>query len=196
MPDSVYLLPERGGSLDRGLGEELSARGFRVIGRELRGDFGKLAFGEQVETVADDLRSGFWTGCARVVANSFGAYLFLQAQALSEPFPGKALLLSPIVGEAQDGEHMAFFVPPRAGRLRELIHSGRYPAPADCEAHVGKLDWQGAPEKVAEFGKLAGISVTVVPGAGHALPKEYVSAVLDRWLGAPNSPAQGNDTAI
>jgi hypothetical protein len=28
-----------------------------------------------------------------------------------------------------------------------------------------------------------GVPVTVVPQAGHMLPKDYVTTVLDRWLG-------------
>ena len=35
---------------------------------------------------------------------------------------------------------------------------------------------------VTAFGKLLGLEVTVVPNAGHMLPKEYVGDVLDKWL--------------
>lgn len=56
-----------------------------------------------------------------MVANSFGAYLFLHAQILLPPFPGRVVLLAPIVGEASHEERMLHFVPPRAGQLQELI---------------------------------------------------------------------------
>jgi hypothetical protein len=32
------------------------------------------------------------------------------------------------------------------------------------------------------FGALTGLKVTVVAEAGHMLPKEYVSMLLDKWL--------------
>jgi hypothetical protein len=52
--------------------------------------------------VAQDLRAHFWDESARVIANSFGAYLFLYAQARLPAFPGRVLLLSPIVSGFYD----------------------------------------------------------------------------------------------
>ena len=45
-------------------------RGFDVLGRETVGDFKKLDFDLQVETVAADLKASFWHGDARVIASS------------------------------------------------------------------------------------------------------------------------------
>lgn len=182
MKSSIYLLPGRGGCLNQGLGAELQRRGFKLYGRELRDEFAKLPFATQVEMVADDLHGQFWHKDARVVANSFGAYLFLQAQAQLTPFPGRVLLLSPIVGEAVFEEQMMFFVPPRADKLRKHLFSGQYPRPDSCEIHVGEDDWQSNPTNVMAIGKSLGISVTVVPTAGHRLGPNYVGLVLDNWL--------------
>lgn len=182
MEQSIYLLPGRGGRLDQGLGEELAKRDWQVYGRELRGDFQRLGFGEQIETIAEDLQTHFWHENARVVANSFGAYLFLHAQTLLPPFPGRALLLAPIVGEASHEESMLHFIPPRAGRLQELVGQGAYPAPVRCEIHVGEHDWQSVPANVQEIGRPMGWRVCIVPDAGHQLPKAYMGVVLDNWL--------------
>ena len=71
---------------------------------------------DQVELVAEDLRTLCWHPQAHVIANSFEAYLFSHAQALLPPFIGKVLLLSPIVGEfSQKGALIGFF-PPRPDR--------------------------------------------------------------------------------
>jgi hypothetical protein len=35
---------------------------------------------------------------------------------------------------------------------------------------------------VKAFGAMIGIDVSVVPNAGHMLPKEYVADLLDKWL--------------
>lgn len=173
-----------GGRLDTGLGQALLAKRVDVTGRELVGEFRKLAFSEQVEAVANDLQGSFWSPDARVIANSFGAYLFLHAQAQLQPYPGKVILLSPIVGEFADKETEMNFIPPRSEQLLAVAKTGNYPSPLNCEIHVGSLDWQSNPDNVEMFGALTGLKVTVVPESGHMLPKEYVNNLLDQWLEA------------
>ena len=144
-----------------------------------------MSFPDQIETVCNDLKDNFWNESARVICNSFGAYIFLHAQAqLGEPYVGKVLLLSPIVGEFanNDEDRPKNFIPPRSTRLMELAQSGSYPTPRHCEIHTGAQDWQSNPVNVTKFGELVGIPVHVVPDGGHMLPKEYVGAVLDNWL--------------
>jgi hypothetical protein len=157
-------------------------RGFNVTGRETRGDFRMLPFDEQVQTIVDDLQSHFWHEQAQVVCNSFGAYLFLQAQTLMPSFVGRVLLLSPIVGEFTNAQARTRFSPPRPERLKTLAEAGQFNAPINCEIHVGEEDWQSIPANVQAFGRLTGIPVTVVPKGGHDLGKAYVGPLLDRWL--------------
>ena len=178
----IYYPTGMGGRLDSGLGQALLDKGLAVTGRELVGEFRKLAFNEQVDVVANDLKSNFWDKDARIIANSFGAYLFLHAQAKLPPFIGKIILLSPIVGEFENQETAMNFIPPRSEQLLELAKAGSYPAPLNCELHVGAEDWQSNPTNVELFGSLTGLKVTVVPKAGHMLPKEYVNNLLGQWL--------------
>jgi pimeloyl-ACP methyl ester carboxylesterase len=179
---NIYYLPGRGGRLQTGLGEALLSRGLNISGRETLGDFAKLRFAEQIEHVAHNLKAHFWHDDAMVVANSFGAYLFLHAQTLMATFPGRVLLLSPIVGEFANSESQTFFVPPRARQLMALVQAGQYHSPKHCEIHVGEQDWQRNPDNVQALAKLMAWHVTVVPEAGHMLPKTYVGALLDRWI--------------
>lgn len=182
-PEVIYYLPGFGGLVNMGLGKALMDRGFDVTGRETVGEFKALGFARQVELVAHDLKHFFWREDARVICNSFGAYLFLHAQALiGAPYIGQVILLSPIVGEfANDDEVRPMnFVPPRAEKLLELANAGSFPVPLHCEIHVGSEDWQSCPNATA-FGKLVGMKVNVVDGAGHGLPKAYVGALLDAW---------------
>ena len=178
---NVYYLPGMGGRLNTGLGLVLLSKGFTVQGRELTGEFRKLDFGQQVDCVVADLQSIDWWAGGRVIANSFGAYLLLHALAQMPPFTGKLLLLSPIVGQFSNASTQMGFVPPRADRLGEIAREGRFPVPKQCEIHVGADDWQSNPANVTEFGSLVDIVVNVVPNAGHSLPTEYVSGVLDLW---------------
>jgi alpha-beta hydrolase superfamily lysophospholipase len=182
MDNSVYYLTGMGGRLDTGLGQGLLSRGFEIAGRELVGEFRRLDFQQQVDLVVSDLQSNFWQEDARVIANSFGAYLFLHAQAQMDPYIGKVILLSPIVGEFSNEETRMNFIPPRADKLLQLAKASSFPIPKQCEVHVGSEDWQSNPVNVTTFGSMLGIDVTVVPNAGHMLPKEYVGDLLDKWL--------------
>jgi hypothetical protein len=100
----IYYLPGRGGRLDAGLGTALIERNLLVSGRETVGEFAGLSFQEQIELVAQDIQAGFWHKESKILANSFGAYLFLHAQTLMPAYIGKVLLLSPIVGEFSNNE--------------------------------------------------------------------------------------------
>ena len=158
-----------------------------MVGRETVGEFRYLSFSEQIALVAQDLSTKYWHEDAKVIANSFGAYLFLHAQELMEPYIGRVLLLSPIVGEFSNDDTKMGFIPPRADKLQKLAGSGAYPISKHCEIHVGAQDWQSNPGNVIKLAGLLGLPVTVVPNAGHMLGKSYVSALLDRWLSS--SPA-------
>ncbi|MBP9059008.1 MAG: hypothetical protein KBF98_01680 [Rhodoferax sp.] len=182
MVRSIYYLPGHGGRLESGLGSELRGRGFGVFGRETVGEFRSISFSEQVAIIANDLAASCWHEDSLVLANSFGAYLFLNAQALLKPYVGKLLLLSPIVGEFLTEDTRMGFVPPHSGRLFELAEAGTYPSPINCEIHVGERDWQSNPVNVLKLADLLGLNVQLVPNQGHMLDKRYVSAVLDRWL--------------
>lgn len=182
MTHSIYYLPGHGGRLNARLGEALLSRGYEITGRETVGDFRRIPFTDQVAIIADDLTANHWQEDGLVIANSFGAYLFLNSQALLQPYIGKVLLLSPIVGEFSNEETRMGFIPPQSGRLFELADCGKFPTPKQCEIHVGENDWQSNPSSVLNLAGKLGIAVTVVPNGGHNLGKSYVSAVLDRWL--------------
>ncbi len=179
--NAIYYLPGHGGRITNGLGQALVARAYEVVGRETMGDFKKLDFNDQVTTIASDIKEHFWREDAKIIANSFGGYLLLHALSKLDPYIGKLLLLSPIVGEFSSEEISMGFIPPYADRLSELASSNEYPAPLNCSFHVGSEDWQSNPENVSKFANLLGLPVTVVPNAGHQLPKDYVSSLLDNF---------------
>ncbi len=180
---SFYLLPGRGGRLAVGLGLALKARGYNLSDRETLGDFAKLPLHHQAQAIAHDLQAEFWDSSAQVIANSYGAYLLLFAQSLMPPFPGKVLLLSPVIGAvAQSSVGNVGFAPPYAERLMALAMSGQLVVPDHCEIHVGANDWQCPADRLSEFGRLTGIPVSIVPDAGHMLGHGYVNGLLDQWL--------------
>ena len=181
-PGEIYYLPGMGGRLDAGLGEELLRRGFALSGRETIGAFKKLRFADQVDAVKQDLVGRFWKPEARVIANSFGAYLFLHAQLGLHPFPGRVLLLSPVIGSTTQSETGMRFYPPRADELKHSAQSGGFPKPDNIEVHVGQEDWQAGPQALVEFCNAVRIKVHLVPGRAHMLGSDYVGSLLESWL--------------
>ena len=181
---TIYYLTGMNGRLKKGLGEALLSRDVELTGRELVDDFRRLGFQEQINAVCDDLLNHFWSEHAHVIANSFGAYLFLHAQAkIKKTYEGKVLLLSPIVGEFSNDQALMNFIPPRSTYLYEVAERGDFPKLTNCEIHVGSEDWQSNPGSVKKFAELVGgIEVHVVEGGGHMLSKDYVGNLLDRWL--------------
>ena len=178
----IYYLPGMGGRLDAGLGEELWRRGFMLTGRETVGAFKKLRFADQVDAVQQDLVDRFWKPEARVLANSFGGYLFLHAQLGLEPFPGRVLLLSPVIGSTAQSKTGMRFYPPRADLLQHTARAGGFPKPHNIEVHVGADDWQAGPQALVEFCNAVRVDVHLVPGRGHMLGSDYVGSLLNRWL--------------
>jgi hypothetical protein len=183
MIKTVYYLTGMNGHLSTGLGEALASRGVHVTGRELVDDFRRLGFQEQIDIVCDDLESHFSSKDSFVVANSFGAYLFLHAQAkLNKTYEAKVLLLAPIVGEFANEETLMNFIPPRSSFLYEVAERGNFPMLTNCEIHVGSKDWQSNSNNVKTFADLVGLKVHVVQDGGHMLPKDYVGRLLDKCL--------------
>ncbi len=183
MTKTVYYLTGMNGRLRTGLGEALLSRRCEIVGRELIDDFRRLDFQDQIDIVCDDLANHFSHKDSYVVANSFGAYLFLHAQAkLNKTYEANVLLLSPIVGEFANEETLMNFIPPRPTFLQEVAERGDFPNLTNCEIHVGSEDWQSNPNNVIKFADLVGLKVHVVQGGGHMLPKDYVGSLLNKWL--------------
>lgn len=182
MSNTVYYLPGRGGEITTGLGQGLLDRGFSVTGRETRGAFLKLNFQKQLDAICNDLQGEFWHEDAKLVAVSHGCYLFLHAQLGMPAFPGRVLLLSPVLGGSFFETAGVGFFPPRADQLGQAVTMREFPHLGQAEIHVGSEDRQSNPEAVRAFGESASIPVTVVEERGHMLGVDYVGPLLDRWL--------------
>jgi hypothetical protein len=173
--------------LTQALGKGIHDRGYEVTGRETRGEYQKYSFQDKIDLVANDLEQHFWYEEAKVVVNSFGTYLFLHAQLQMKPYPGRVLILSPIIGGSKHDETQMRFYPPRADVLVEAATKGEVPCPLNAHIRVGSEDWQSGPEGVLNFGKAVGLPVSVVDGQGHMLSVEYIGGLLDEQLVRPTN---------
>ena len=167
----IYYLPGRGGRFNGGLGAFLSELG-SVVGRELSGDFAKLSFAEQVEQVRLDLSGQDYF----VVANSFGCYLFLNAVIEMGGYGGRALLLSPVLGEAENPETGMIYCPPRATRLMDALRESASAFESDVRVLVGSEDWQCNREALGLLKALQSVVVEEIEGEGHQLKLEIIRA--------------------
>jgi pimeloyl-ACP methyl ester carboxylesterase len=180
---AVYLLPGRGDPLDGTLGRIIAGLGFSVQGRAITSDFLALWFGEQLALVETDLRPAFDSGETALVGQSYGAYVLLHTLAALPRFPGRVLLISPVLGAGTSADGRRGSLPPRAGRLLNLARQGRFPCPGRLDIHAGARDRGCDPSLAQEFAsRIPPARLHIVPGEGHTLPHEYLEHALRAFL--------------
>ena len=184
---AIYYVPGRGGRLNSGLGQELSARGYDLIGREIDGPgprdqsnpFASLPFQQQVEVIQHDLQTYAWTPEALVIGNSFGAYLIAHGILQLGKFPGKCLFLSPVLGAVKTAGML--FKPPKSSVLNDAITNGSFPS-VILDIVVGSIDEHFLPAVAAKLAQLANGNLTIIDNEGHRLSHGIVKEKLDQWL--------------
>ena len=184
---AIYYMPGRGGRLSAGLGLELSARGYDLIGREIAGPgprdqsnpFASLSFQQQIEVIQHDLKTHFWTPEALVIGNSFGAYLIAHSILQSGCFPGQCLFISPVLGAVKTTGML--FKPPKSGALKDAIDDRSFPS-IILDIIVGSRDEHFLPDLAEKLDRITIGSVKTVDGEGHRLNHEILKTKLDQWL--------------
>ena len=184
---AIYYVPGRGGRLNAGLGLELSARGYDLIGREIAGPgprdqsnpFASLSFQQQVEVIQHDLKTHFWTPEALVIGNSFGAYLIAHSILQLGEFPGKCLFFSPVLGAVKTTGML--FKPPKSSALKDAIENRSFPS-IILDIVVGSSDEHFVHEVAEKLGQLMVGAITIFDNEGHRLSHEIVKDKLDHWL--------------
>ena len=119
----------------------------------------------QIDTVRQFIR----LDAANVVANSYGAYLLLQALIDQPPLNIRVLLLSPVLGRAISEERMLFSRPPREKTLHQAIAERRLGMPAHLEIVSGQEDEICDSALARQIGEQLGISVSILLNEAHML---------------------------
>ena len=178
-----YLIPGRHEPLDGLLGQLIGERVGPVSGRGLDGDFARLRFGDQMARIGDDLSGRHWSAETLLVGRSYGGYLLLHALADLPPFPGRVLLLSPVLGPALSPTGRGGSRPPRADRLPRLVREGRFPRPAAMVVYTGGADPGCAPELARRIiPRIPGARLRIIPEAGHDLSADQIRAAVSEIL--------------
>lgn len=175
-------MPGRGNKLSE-IGELVNSYNYDVCGREFIPPFSRVKFSEQLYIIQKDLQAYFWHVNAKLIGHSYGGYLLLHALSEMEPFPGRILLFSPVLGPAMDKKRLFISYPPRSKKLLALAKTDNFPIPRYMEIHTGSSDDGCDPKLAIIIGRLSpAVKVCIVQNQEHELSDSYVKKVISGFL--------------
>ena len=178
---NICYITGRGGCIRNGLGNLLATLSDEVFGVSLSPELMARSPEAQVMVVSAALDRAE-AEKAPVIANSYGAYLTLQAMVGRGTLRTKVLLLSPVLGVTVT--KAALFKPPLTRRLKEAIEAG------DCKAewmevHIGEEDEGYNPDRFnATINCLRPDISKVLQGEGHNLRRSQVTHIVRAFVDA------------
>ena len=135
MTTKLRYITGRGGSATQGLSLYLSTlvEDYQVLANN--SELHKLSIDEQINVTRE-----FCKPATHIIANSYGAYLWLLSRIDAAPSSAHVLLLSPVMGRSVDPEKMILSRPPRLGGLETAVRDGRVCMPTYISVYTGKDD--------------------------------------------------------
>lgn len=172
----------RGGSATQGLSSYLSTLVDDYKGLANDSVLHRLSVDEQIKIIAE-----FCKPATHLIANSYGAYLWLLSRIDAAHSNTRVLLLSPVLGRAVDPEKMLASRPPRLRGLESAIAGGRLVLPHEVRVVTGRDDdvctYQTA---VAQCAKLGVEDLSIVEDEGHNMSHDLVSKTVTDFLTGVN----------
>jgi len=178
----ILYVTGRGGRLDKGLAAYLAS-----ITRDFDGVAVDVPFlrQEPIQQVAHINQKLAEDPSRIVIANSYGAYLTLQALVDLEQTLEHVVLLSPVLGVAMAKDRLYMSRPPLTGRLKRSIEEERVCVPQRMRIVVGDEDELYSPSQFNTVSQYFGSDVlTVLQGEGHSLSRLAMQSVLQETLTA------------
>lgn len=182
MTVKLRYITGRGGSTTQGLSLYLSTLVDDY--QALANDTGlhRLSVDEQINTVTN-----FCKPATHLIANSYGAYLWLLSRINAAPSDTRVLLLSPVMGRAIDPEKMLSSRPPRFRGFENAISKDRITLPQQVRVVTGRDDdvctYQTA---IAQCRKLGIENLSIIEGEGHNISHALVSKTVADFLTGVN----------
>jgi predicted alpha/beta hydrolase family esterase len=175
---NIRYITGRGGSGTGGLSAYL---------RTLTNDFDVLPIDpefllQDIEDQIDSVRRFVQLDGGNIIANSYGAYLLLQALIDQPPLKIRVLLLSPVLGRAFSKGRMLFSRPPREATLRRAILQSRLGMPQYLTIVTGQEDEICDPERAREVATQLAIDISILEQEGHMISPEKVSGTIKAFL--------------
>jgi len=177
MTNKLFYITGREGSLEKGLAAHLSTLSDDFQGLAVDLPFLRQRPLIQIEQVQQLLRQY----CDRtIIANSYGAYLTLQALVDFDVVLPKVILLSPVLGAGYAKDRMYMSKPPFTKRLRLALEEQRLAVPKAFSMYIGDDDPLYDPSANGVFNRYFGEgTVTVLPGEGHMISRQMMDRILD-----------------
>ena len=178
MTIKLRYITGRGGSTNQGLSLYLSmlVEDYQALANDA--ELHRLSVDEQINTV-----TGFCKPATHLIANSYGAYLWLLSRINAAPSNTRVLLLSPVMGRAVDPQKMLSSRPPRLRGLEIAISDGRLVLPQHVRVLTGRDDdvctYQTA---LARCAKLGVEDLSIIEGEGHNMSHTLVSKTVAEFL--------------
>lgn len=182
MTMKLRYITGRGGSATQGLGLYLStlADDYQALANDA--ELHRLSVDEQINTVTE-----FCKPATHLIANSYGAYLWLLSRIDAAPADTRVLLLSPVMGRAIDPEKMLASRPPRLRGLESAIAEDRLILPDQVRVVTGRGDdvctYQTA---ISQCAKLGIEDLSIIDGEGHNMSHALVSKTVAKFLTGVN----------
>lgn len=179
MIDLIYITG-RGGCLEKGLALQLKSIADTFDGIAVDLQFLRQPPLTQVEQIQFRIIEN---PDRVVVANSYGAYLTLQALVDLKGTPKKILLLSPVLGIAQAKDRMYMSRPPLTGRLKEAFESRSLAKPETFKVLMGNQDELYNKEQINLIDDYFGAgSALILNDETHMLSHEAVKAFIEEYV--------------
>jgi len=165
----IYYVPGRHETHEEHAGVVLSRVGLRYYGRDITDEFLRQTFSRQIEVITSDIRN-YMNENSLIIGRSFGGYLILHAVCGIGAYPGRILLINPMLGRYINKKQMCGIIPPRADLLFSLARSGEFPEIRSLTIAAGERDMQCPPDAAGKFVEVLDSDNTrliVMPGQGH-----------------------------
>ena len=178
MTIKLRYITGRGGSATQGLSLYLSTlvNDYQALANDA--ELHRLSVDEQIKTVME-----FCRPATHLIANSYGAYLWLLSRIDAAPTDKRVLLLSPVMGRAIDPEKMLSSRPPRLRGFESAIAESRLILPGQVRVVTGRDDdvctYQTA---VAQCAKLGIEDLSIIEDEGHNMSHGLVSKTVNDFL--------------
>ena len=182
MTIKLRYITGRGGSATQGLSLHLSTLvdDYQALAND--SELHRLSVDEQVDIITE-----FCKPATHLIANSYGAYLWLLSRIDAAPSETGVLLLSPVMGRAVDPEKMLSSRPPRLRGLESAISKDRLAIPQQVRVVTGRDDdvcaYQTA---IAQCAKLGIGDLSIVEDEGHNMSHSLVSKIATAFLTGVN----------
>ena len=174
----IRYITGRGGDALGGLSAYLATLSENFDALAIDPSFLSADFLEQIEVVREFCAEEG----AYIIANSYGAYLFLHSLIARAPLRASALLLSPVLGRVNSEKRMLISRPPGEKRFNRAVSDGSFGLPAVTRIVTGEDDAVCDSQLSAHVSSQLHIELEVLIGEGHMISPPKVAAAVDAFL--------------